>query len=191
MKFLGKLILWLLVALLLVIVGAWFLLQTHWGARQASAWLSNGTGWQVSFDAMEHDFSSPLHVQLQNVTFGREGKPATLVAKTVDIGFSTRQFSDPLHADEIVLNDGTLNLSPHSADLPFAADRLMLRNMAFNSPETGWALSAQRAARHRRRQSMDAGSGQCAGENGADPDERGLDDAQWRRSQQRSDSGQD
>ncbi len=37
MKFLGKLILWLLVALLLVIIGAWFLLQTHWGARQASA----------------------------------------------------------------------------------------------------------------------------------------------------------
>ena len=72
MKFLGKLILWLLVALLLVIVGAWFLLQTHWGARQASAWLSNGTGWQVSFDAMDHDFSSPLHMQLQNVTFGRE-----------------------------------------------------------------------------------------------------------------------
>lgn len=34
MKFLGKLILWLLVALLLVIIGAWFLLQTHWGARR-------------------------------------------------------------------------------------------------------------------------------------------------------------
>ena len=144
MKFLGKLILWLLVALLLVIVGAWFLLQTHWGARQASAWLSNGTGWQVSFDAMDHSFSSPLHLQLQNVTFGRDGKPPTLVAKTVDIGFSTRQFSDPLHADEIVLSDGTLNLSPSSASLPFAADRLQLRNMAFNSPETGWALSAQR-----------------------------------------------
>lgn len=60
MKFLGKLILWLLVALLLVIIGAWFLLQTHWGARRASAWLSNGTGWQVSFDEMEHDFSSPI-----------------------------------------------------------------------------------------------------------------------------------
>ncbi len=58
MKFLGKLILWLLVALLLVIIGAWFLLQTHWGARRASARLSNGTGWQVSFDEMEHDFSS-------------------------------------------------------------------------------------------------------------------------------------
>jgi autotransporter translocation and assembly factor TamB len=110
MKFLGKLILWLLIALLVVIIAAWFLLQTHWGARQASAWLSDGTGWQVSFDKMDHDFSSPL--QLQNVTFGRDGKPATLVAKTVDIGFSSRQFSDPLHADEIVLSDGTLNLLP-------------------------------------------------------------------------------
>ncbi len=187
MKFLGKLILWLLVTLLLVIIGAWFLLQTHWGARQASAWLSNGTGWQVSFDEMEHDFSSPLHVQLRNVTFGREGKPATLVAKTVDIGFSTRQFSDPLHADEIVLNDGTLNLSPHSADLPFAADRSDVAQYGFQQP--GNRLGAQRAARHRRRQPMDAGGGQCAGKNGADPDERGLDDAQWRRSQQRSDSG--
>ena len=106
MKFPGKLILWLLTALLVVIVAAWFLLQTHWGSRQASAWLSDGTGWQVSFDAMDHDFSSPLHLQLQNVTFGRDGKPPTLVAKTVDIGFSTRQFSDPLHADEIVLSDG-------------------------------------------------------------------------------------
>ena len=144
MKFPGKLILWLLTALLVVIVAAWFLLQTHWGSRQASAWLSEGTGWQVSFDAMDHSFSSPLHLQLQNVTFGRDGKPPTLVAKTVDIGFSTRQFSDPLHADEIVLSDGTLNLSPSSASLPFAADRLQLRNMAFNSPETGWDLSAQR-----------------------------------------------
>ncbi|WP_159863984.1 MULTISPECIES: AsmA family protein [unclassified Raoultella] len=144
MKLPGKLIIWLLTALLVAIVAAWFLLQTHWGSRQASAWLSDGTGWQVSFDAMDHDFSSPLHLQLQNVTFGRDGKPPTLVAKTVDIGFSTRQFSDPLHADEIVLSDGTLNLSPSSASLPFAADRLQLHNMAFNSPETGWDLSAQR-----------------------------------------------
>lgn len=186
MKFLGKLILWLLVALLLVIIGAWFLLQTHWGARQASAWLSNGTGWQVSFDEMEHDFSSPsCAVAKRHLWSGRQA--CHFGGKTVDIGFSTRQFSDPLHADEIVLNDGTLNLSPHSADLPFAADRLMLRNMAFNSPETGWALSAQRVTGGV--SSMDAGGGQCAGENGADPDERGLDDAQWRRSQQRSDSG--
>ena len=144
MKFLGKLILWLLIALLVVIVAAYFALQTRWGARQASSWLSESTGWKIAFDKMAHDFSSPLHLQLQNVTFGRDGKPPTLVAKTVDIGFSTRQFSDPLHADEIVLSNGTLNLSPVSASMPFAADRLQLRDMAFNSPDSEWNLSAQR-----------------------------------------------
>ena len=144
MKFLGKLVLWLLIALLVVIVAAYFALQTRWGARQASSWLSESTGWKIAFDKMAHDFSSPLHLQLQNVTFGRDGKPPTLVAKTVDIGFSTRQFSDPLHADEIVLSDGTLNLSPASASMPFAADRLQLRDMAFNSPDSEWNLSAQR-----------------------------------------------
>jgi hypothetical protein len=144
MKFLGKLILWLLIALLVVIVAAYFALQTRWGARQASSWLSESTGWKIVFDKMDHDFSSPLHLQLQNVIFGRDGKPPTLVAKTVDIGFSTRQLSDPLHADEIVLSNGTLNLSPASASMPFAADRLQLRDMAFNSPESDWNLSAQR-----------------------------------------------
>ena len=144
MKFLGKLIIWLLIALLLVIVAFYFLLQTRWGARQISHWLTENTAYQVTFDAMDHRFSSPSHILLKNVTFGRDGKPATLVAKDVDIGLSSRQITDPLHVDTILLQDGTLNLSPSNAPLPFAADRLQLKNMALNSPETGWELSAQR-----------------------------------------------
>lgn len=146
MKFLGKLIIWLLIALLLVIVAFYFLLQTRWGARQISHWLTDNTAYQVTFDAMDHRFSSPSHILLKNVTFGRDGKPATLVAKDVDIGLSSRQITDPLHVDTILLQDGTLNLSPSNAPLPFAADRLQLRNMALNSPETGWELSAQRVS---------------------------------------------
>ncbi len=46
MKFLGKLVLWLLIALLVVIVAAYFALQTRWGARRASSWLSESTGWK-------------------------------------------------------------------------------------------------------------------------------------------------
>ena len=146
MKFLGKLIIWLLIALLLVILAFYFLLQTRWGARHISQWLSDNTTWQVKFDAMDHRFSSPSHILLQNVTFGRDDKPATLVAKTVDIGLSSRQITDPLHVDTILLQDGTLNLSPSNAPLPFVADRLQLSNMALNSPETGWELSAQRVS---------------------------------------------
>jgi len=46
--------------------------------------------------------------------------------------------------DTITLFDGTLNLSPQTAPLPFQADRLLLNNMAFNSPNTAWDLSAQK-----------------------------------------------
>jgi hypothetical protein len=144
MKFIGKLLLWLLIALLLVALAFYFLLQTRWGAREVSGWISSNTQYHIAFDAMDHRFSSPSHILLKNVTFGRDGKPATLVAKAVDIGLSSRQLTDPLHADTITLQDGTLNLSPSAAPFPFEADTLQLSNMAFNSPETNWDLSAQR-----------------------------------------------
>lgn len=144
MKFIGKLLLWLAIAALAAIVLLYFLVQTRWGARQVSQWISGNSGYQLTFDRMEHHFSSASHIILGNVTFGRDGKPATLVAKRVDIGLSSRQLTDPLHAGTITLQDGTLNLSPSSAALPFQADALRLNNMAFNSPESGWDLSAQR-----------------------------------------------
>jgi AsmA family. len=144
MKFLGKLLFVVIIILLLAIVAAWFLLQTRWGATQVSNWVNNNSDYHLTFDVIEHRFSSPSHVLLKNVSFGRKGNPATLVAKTVDIGLSSRQLTDPLHADTILLQDGTLNFSPSAAPLPFQADRLQLNNMAFNSPTTGWDLSAQR-----------------------------------------------
>lgn len=144
MKFIGKLLAAIALLLLLLIVAAYFLLQTRWGATQVSTWVSKHTGYQLTFDALDHRFSSPSHLILKNVTFGRDGKPATLVARTVDIGLSSRQITDPLHVDTILLQQGTLNLSPTTAPLPFQADRLQLSDMAFNSPQTAWQLSAQR-----------------------------------------------
>lgn len=144
MKFLGKLILYVLIALLVVILGLYFLLQTRWGAEHISAWISEHSDYQLSFETMDHRFSSPSHILLKNVTFGRDGQPATLVAKAVDIGLSTRQLTHPRHVDTILLQNGTLNISPQTAPLPFQADRLQLQDMAFNSPGSEWDLSAQR-----------------------------------------------
>lgn len=144
MKFIGKLLLWLALIALLVIVVLYFLIQTRWGARQLSRWVTESSGYHLAFEQMEHHFSSLSHFQLKNVAFGRNGKPATLVAKSVDIGLSSRQLTEPLHVDTIVLQDGTLNLSPSGATLPLKADVLRLNNMALNSPESGWDLSAQR-----------------------------------------------
>ena len=144
MKLIGKMLLYIAIALLLAIVACYFLVQTRWGATQVGKWVSSNTDYHLAFDAADHRFSSPSHLLLKNVSFGRKGQPATLEAKSVDIGFSSRQFTDPLHADTILLQEGTLNLSPATAPLPLKADRLQLSDMAFNSPATGWDLSAQR-----------------------------------------------
>ncbi|MCU6681257.1 AsmA family protein [Leclercia sp. H6W5] len=144
MKFIGKLLVVILAVLLIAILALYILVQTRWGAAQVSSWITVNTDYELNFDLMDHRFSSPTHLVLKNVTFGRDGQPATLVAKMVDIGVSSRQLTDPLHMDTITLFDGTLNLSPQTAPLPFQADRLLLNNMAFNSPNTAWDLSAQK-----------------------------------------------
>lgn len=144
MRMIGKILTWLLVAILVIIIVFYFLLQTRWGAGWVSDRINDRTDYQLSFDKMEHRFSSPSHVILQNVTFGRSEQPATVVAKRIDIGLSSRQFTDPLHVDTILLQDGTLNISSSTASVPLQADRLRLENMALNSPDTGWDLSAQR-----------------------------------------------
>lgn len=144
MKFIGKLLIGILMAILVAILAVYILIQTRWGAAQVSSWVSANTDYELNFDQMDHRFSTPSHIILENVTFGRDGKPATLVAKRVDLGLSSRQITDPMHMDTITLVDGTLNLSPETAPLPFLADRLQLKNMAFNSPNMAWDLSAQK-----------------------------------------------
>ncbi|EIM3680090.1 AsmA family protein [Salmonella enterica] len=144
MKLIGRLLLYVLIACLVVIFGFYFLLQTRWGADHISNWVSENSGYHLTFDVMDHRFSAPSHLLLENVTFGRDGQPATLVAKTVDIGLSIRQLTAPLHVDTILLQDGTLNISVQTAPFSFEADRLQLRNMALNSPGSEWRLSAQR-----------------------------------------------
>lgn len=144
MKFLGKLIIALLVAVLLILLALYALLQTRWGAGWLTGWVNQHSGYHITFDEMDHRFSAPSHLVLKNVTFGRRGQPATLVAQKVDIGLSSRQITEPMHVDTILLYKGTINLSPSTAPLPFRADRLQLSDMAFNSPQTDWDLSAQR-----------------------------------------------
>jgi len=144
MKFLGKLIAVTAAIALVVLIAAYILLQTRWGAAQVSNLVNEKSDYQFSFEQMDHRWASPMHVALNTVSFGRKGQPATLVAQSVDIGLSSRQFTQPLHVETILLKNGTLNLSPDAAPLPFQADALQLSDMALNSPGSGWDLRAQR-----------------------------------------------
>ncbi|CDL40600.1 Putative exported protein [Citrobacter freundii] len=65
MKFIGKLLLYVLIALAVAILGLYFLLQTRWGAEHVSAWVSQNSSYHLAFDAIDHRFSSPSHILLE------------------------------------------------------------------------------------------------------------------------------
>jgi hypothetical protein len=145
MKFIGKFFLTLLLLLLFTLVVIYVLLQTQWGAGWFSRWVSDKTEWHLSLSKIEHNFSSPSHIILDDFSFGHDGQPAVLVAKRVDLGLALIQFSDPLHFSSLELRDGEVNLAnlaPGSA-LPIQADRLQLNNMRIDSPNSALPLFAQ------------------------------------------------
>jgi hypothetical protein len=135
MKFVGKLILSLLLLLLLIVVVLYILLQTRWGAEWASRRISDDTAYHLSVAKIEHNFSDPSLLILHNVSFGHDGKPAVIVAKSVKLGLSLSVFNEPWHFARIELQDGTLNAANMPANLawPLQADRLQLRNISMKS----------------------------------------------------------
>lgn len=60
MKFIGKLLLYIFITLLVAIVGLYFLLQTRWGAEHISAWISENSDYHLAFGAMDHRFPRRL-----------------------------------------------------------------------------------------------------------------------------------
>lgn len=146
MKFLGKFFLTLLLLVLLALVVLYVLLQTQWGAGWFSRWVSDKTAWHLSLSKIEHNFSSPSHIILDDFSFGHDGQPAVLVAKRVDLGLALLQFSDPLHFSSIEVRDGEINLANQTPDttLPMQANRLQLNNVHIESPHSALPLSAQR-----------------------------------------------
>lgn len=146
MKFLGKFFLTLLLLILLALVILYVLLQTQWGAGWFSRWVSDKTAWHLSLSKIEHNFSSPSHIILDDFSFGHDGQPAVLVAKRVDLGLALVQFSDPLHFASIEVRDGEINLANQTPQttLPVQANRLQLNNVRIESPHSTLPLSAQR-----------------------------------------------
>ncbi|WP_312240787.1 AsmA family protein [Pantoea sp.] len=145
MKFIGKFFLTLLLLVLFCLVVAYVLLQTQWGAGWFSRWVSDKTEYHLSVSKIEHNFSSPAHVILNDFSFGHDGQPAVVVAKRVDLGMALLQFSDPLHFNSIELRNGAVNLAnltPNNV-LPLQSNRLQLTNMRIDSPYSALPLQAE------------------------------------------------
>jgi len=144
MKVIGKILLTILLILLLAVVALYVVLQTQWGAGWISRTVSENTGYQLTLSKLEHNFSNPDLLLLDNVSFGRKTQPALLTAQRVGLNLSSAQFTQPLHFASITLEKGRLDLANQGASLPVQADRLQLNQMAVNSPDSGIAVSAKR-----------------------------------------------
>ncbi|CAI1626652.1 Uncharacterized protein involved in outer membrane biogenesis [Serratia entomophila] len=140
MKFIGKLLLTLLlIVVLLYVVG-----QTRWAAGQLSDWVSDNGQYRLSVGKITHSWRQPGQISLEDVQLARNNQPPALAAKTVDLGLSLRQITEPRYFHSVTLRDGTLNIQQQAVALPLQAEVLQLSNMALQSSDESWQINAQK-----------------------------------------------
>ena len=131
MKFIGKVLLTLVLLLVLAIVLIYVLLQTRWAATQVSQWITGNSNYHLSVGKIDHGWSEPGRIVLNDVTLGAKNQPDALNAAQVNLDLSWRQITDPKFFDRITLINGRLNLNPSALNLPIQANTLQLNKMAY------------------------------------------------------------
>jgi hypothetical protein len=143
MKFIGKILLTLVLLLVLAIVLLYVLLQTRWAAGQLSQWMSNNSNYRLSLEKIDHAWSEPGRITLTGVRLGQKNQPDALNAAQVNLDLSWRQITEPRFFDRIVLVNGRLNLNPSALNLPIQANTLQLSKMTLSGEADSWAVDGQ------------------------------------------------
>ncbi|MCC3734884.1 AsmA family protein [Rouxiella badensis] len=143
MKFIGKLLLTIVLLLALAIVILYVLLQTRWAAGQLSRWISGNSEYRLSIDEIDHSWSAPSRITLSGVKFAEKNQPDVLNAAEVDFDLSWRQITQPHFFDRVVLVNGSLNLSPKPLNLPLQANTLQLNNIALTGDIEQWKVDGK------------------------------------------------
>lgn len=106
MKFIGKLLLTLLLLIVLAVVVLCTVGQTRWAAGRLSARISDNSEYRLSIGKITHSWSQPDQIALEDVQLARNGQPQALVANRVDLGLSLRQITEPRYFHSVTLRDG-------------------------------------------------------------------------------------
>lgn len=143
MKFIGKLLLTLLLLVVLAIALLYVIGQTRWAAGYLSRWVSDNSEYRLSVAKISHSWDQPGQISLEDVQLATKNQPPSLVAKRLDLGLSLRQLTEPRYFHSVTLREGTLKLPQQNAVLPIQADVLQLSNMTLQANDETWQLSAQ------------------------------------------------
>lgn len=148
MKFIGKILLMLLLILILGIIAVYIILQTRWGAGWVSQKITGHTDYNVSVGEVKHRLTRPSQLVLQNVSIGRHDQPATLIADEIHFRLQLSQLLHPSVFSRIDLYRGNITLAekgqPSSVTLPFQADSLRFHDVGLTRPTTDWPFTAQK-----------------------------------------------
>lgn len=150
MKFVGKVLLTLLLLLMFSVVLCYLLLQTRWAAGWLSRWVSDNSEYRLSLGEIDHSWLALGQISLNDVTLGRANHPPFLVAQRAVFGLSWRQLTEPRHFLNLQLQNGSLTLNNAASPLPLQADTLQLTNMALNTTieqknsTTQWQITGQK-----------------------------------------------
>ncbi|MEX3242274.1 AsmA family protein [Serratia quinivorans] len=143
MKFIGKLLLTLLLLVVLAIALLYVIGQTRWAAGYLSRWVSDNSEYRLSVAKISHSWDQPGQISLEDVQLATKNQPPSLVARRLDLGLSLRQLTEPRYFHSVTLREGTLKLPQQNAVLPIQADVLQLSNMTLQANDETWQLSAQ------------------------------------------------
>jgi len=114
MKFLGKLLLTVLLLCVLVIVLGYVVMQTAWAAGLVSRWVSANSDYRLTIGKISHSWSAPSALTLKDVRLARANQPEMLNAGEVSLGLDWQQFSQPGYFDRMTLRNGSLLAEQYS-----------------------------------------------------------------------------
>ena len=130
MKWLTKLITYILLLFLLVIIFAYIGLQTRWGASYSSQFLSKFTDFDIDVGIMGHQFSTPGEFVFQDVKLESQNKDLSLNARQVVIDINWQNLFSGNAIRRLVITQGELaaTSSESSTKLPISASILQFEN---------------------------------------------------------------
>ncbi|MDC9603669.1 AsmA family protein [Xenorhabdus griffiniae] len=138
MRWLGKFFVTLLLVLILAIIVIYVVVQTHWGAKQLSQWLSKQGHYQVSIESISHDWQQPATLSLNHIDISDRQSPFSLNADTINLDFKWQHLLSPQNLHRLTLQQGTLTLFGNQLPPLLQADILQLNqmNIQLESPNT-------------------------------------------------------
>lgn len=145
MKWLGKLLFWLITLILLIVIAAYFLIQTSWGTRQLTQWVNANTSYELSLSNIDHSLSNPSIIDLNDISIKNATGKFALDAKKVELTLNWDSFVNLGWFERIIVQSGSLDVSTLAThnDLPLSSGLLQFNQVNIHRTDDDHAIGGE------------------------------------------------